>query len=95
MTLRIPGGADASQRAGFPDQPSTPAGTTRPASAEPTLARAQEVETAGAARVHRVRRGETLMALSRMYGVTVDAIRRENGIRGDRILVGQVVRIPR
>ena len=96
MTLRIPGGGDASEQSGFPDQPSTPAATApRPsASAEPTLARAQEVDTSRASRNHRVRRGETLMALSRMYGVTVDAIRRENGIRGDRILVGQVVRIP-
>ena len=34
------------------------------------------------------------MAISRTYGVPVDAIRRENGIQGDRILVGQVLRIP-
>jgi LysM repeat protein len=52
------------------------------------------VEAPRAARTHRVKRGETLMALSRMYGIPVDDIRRENGIQGDRILVGQVLRIP-
>ena len=86
--LKIPG-ADSSERMGFPEQPAT-----APATAPPTLARAQEVEAPRAARSHRVRRGETLMALSRTYGIPVDAIRRENGIEGDRILIGQVLRIP-
>ena len=99
MVLRIPGGADAGGLTGFPEQPPTDTGTaaqpTSPGAAPPTLARAQEVEAPRAPRTHRVRRGETLMALSRTYGVPVDAIRRENGIRGDRILVGQVLRIPR
>ncbi len=99
MVLRIPGGADASEQMGFPEQPATAAGTAPPSAAaagtaEPTLARAQEVEAPRASRTHRVRRGETLMAISRTYGVPVDAIRRENGIQGDRILVGQVLRIP-
>ena len=72
-----------------PAKPAAPAAT-----AQPALTRTQEVERPRPSRTHRVRRGETLMALSRTYGVTVDAIRRENGIRGDRILVGQVLRIP-
>ena len=99
MVLRIPGGAEASEMMGFPEQPATATGTAaQPAAAagaaEPTLARAREVEAPRASRTHRVQRGETLMAISRTYGVPVDAIRRENGIRGDRILVGQVLRIP-
>jgi membrane-bound lytic murein transglycosylase D len=95
MTLRIPGGADASELAGFPDQPSETAAPPEPSAAgsQSTLSRAREVERPQT-RTHRVQRGETLMALSRMYGVPVDAIRRENGLRGDRILVGQVLRIP-
>jgi membrane-bound lytic murein transglycosylase D len=98
MVLKIPTSVDSSELMGFPEQPpaasatapsSTPAGPD-----QPPLARAQEVKAPRASRTHRVRRGETLMAISRTYGVPVDAIRRENGIRGDRILVGQVLRIP-
>jgi membrane-bound lytic murein transglycosylase D len=97
MVLRVPGGVDASELMGFPEQPAEPS-TAAPSPTSggppPTLARAQEVEAPRAARTHRVKRGETLMALSRMYGIPVDDIRRENGIQGDRILVGQVLRIP-
>jgi LysM repeat protein len=97
MTLRVPGGSDASAMAGFPEQPETTIETAPPTaagSAAPALAGEPEVERPRASRTHRVRRGETLMALSRTYGIPVDAIRQENGIRGDRILVGQVLRIP-
>ena len=97
MVLRVPGGVDSSELMGFPEQPAEPS-TAAPSPTSggppPTLARAQEVEAPRAARTHRVKRGETLMALSRMYGIPVDDIRRENGIQGDRILVGQVLRIP-
>jgi LysM repeat protein len=99
MVLEIPGGVDSSELMGFPEQPAAasapaPPPSTAVAGQPQALARAQEVEEPRAARTHRVRRGETLMALSRMYGVPVSDIRRENGIQGDRILVGQVLRIP-
>lgn len=46
--------------------------------------------------VHRVKRGQTLWAIARRYGTTVDAIRRRNNIRdADRIRTGQLLRIPR
>ena len=64
-----------------------------PASA--TLAPEPEVEPESANRTHRVGRGETLAGISRAYGVSIAELRRLNGIRGDRILVGQVLRIPR
>lgn len=38
--------------------------------------------------------GDTLWLLSRRYGTTVDAIRQLNGLTGDLIDVGQVLRIP-
>jgi LysM repeat protein len=34
------------------------------------------------------------MGIARTYGVTLADLRRENGIRGDRLLVGQTIRIP-
>jgi LysM repeat protein len=43
---------------------------------------------------YRVRRGDTLSGIARRFGVTVDALRTANSLRGDRILVGQVLVIP-
>lgn len=43
---------------------------------------------------HRVRRGESLSTIAQAYGVRINAIRAVNGIRGSRILVGEVLTIP-
>ena len=89
MVLRIPGGAEPGELEGAP----APARSSSTVS-QPTLAPEPEVEAAKAPRIHRVRQGETLMGISRAYGVSVDDIRRENGIRGDKITIGQTLRIP-
>ncbi|HCM26289.1 MAG TPA: M23 family peptidase [Treponema sp.] len=45
--------------------------------------------------VHVLRKGDTLYGLAKKYGVSYDALVRENGIRdADRIQVGQKIRIP-
>jgi LysM repeat protein len=44
--------------------------------------------------VHRVRWGETLVALARRYGVPVEWIVRANGLWSDRIIAGQRLAIP-
>ena len=46
-------------------------------------------------RRHVVRRGDTLYGLSRRYGVSVNSLRRANGLKGDLIRRGQVLVIPR
>lgn len=43
---------------------------------------------------HKVRKGESLDKIARRYGTTVSAIRKANGITGDRINVGQTLKIP-
>ena len=43
---------------------------------------------------HVVRRGESLSRIASDYGVSVGRIRAENGLRGDRILIGQRLQIP-
>jgi membrane-bound lytic murein transglycosylase D len=43
---------------------------------------------------HTVRRGDTLGAIARRYRTSVDAIKRLNGLRGNLIRVGQVLRVP-
>jgi membrane-bound lytic murein transglycosylase D len=50
--------------------------------------------TVRAARTHRVRRGENLTVIARRHGVTVSSLRQANGIRHDRIVAGQTLRIP-
>ena len=43
---------------------------------------------------HVVRRGESLSRIASDYGASLSRLRAENGIRGDRILVGQRLRVP-
>ncbi|MQA92540.1 MAG: transglycosylase SLT domain-containing protein [Gemmatimonas sp.] len=45
-------------------------------------------------RSYRVRRGDNLTRIARRYGVTIAQLRRTNGLRGDRIRAGSVLRIP-
>jgi len=42
---------------------------------------------------HSVRRGDSLWKLASRYGTTVDRIKRDNGLRNDRLHVGQRLRI--
>ncbi|RME92656.1 MAG: LysM domain-containing protein [Verrucomicrobia bacterium] len=49
-----------------------------------------------AAATHRVRRGETLIGIGRMYGFSLAEMKAANpGIDHDRLQVGQVIRLPR
>ena len=41
-----------------------------------------------------VQAGDTLWLLSRRYGTTVDAIKKLNGLSGDVINIGQILKIP-
>ncbi|MQA88987.1 MAG: transglycosylase SLT domain-containing protein [Gemmatimonas sp.] len=43
---------------------------------------------------YRVRAGDSLLAIARRHGVTVDAIQEANSLRGTRILAGQTLEIP-
>ena len=49
---------------------------------------------ASAERTYKVAPGDTLSVIAVRNGVSLDALRKVNGIRGDRIRVGQVLRIP-
>jgi nucleoid-associated protein YgaU len=44
---------------------------------------------------HRVRQGETLWSIARRHNTSVDRLRAANEVRGDRIVPGQVLVIPR
>ena len=56
--------------------------------------RQQSTQQQSRPKTHTVRRGETLSSIARKYGVTVSALRQANNISGDRINVGQKLKIP-
>lgn len=57
--------------------------------------RSEDRRREGSAAEHRVRDGETLWGLAREYGVAVDEIREANDLKGDVIVPGRTLRIPR
>lgn len=61
-------------------------------SAAPTSAAPAATQASGV--YHTVRPGDTLSALARWYGTTVQAIMQANGLRTTTIFVGQVLYIP-
>jgi LysM repeat protein len=57
------------------------------------LAPASELKATGC--THRVRRGETLSGIARKYGVSLSALRRENGLGSKSLIrVGQSLKLP-
>ncbi len=46
------------------------------------------------ARTHKVKRGETLYDIARRYGIEMKQLKSHNGLRGNKIVVGQILRIP-
>lgn len=61
--------------------------------AEKTKAKPRRT-TSAKARRYRVRRGDNLSVIANRHGVSVRAIKRANGLRGDRIRAGTTLRIP-
>jgi len=47
-----------------------------------------------AVREYRIRQGDSLLGIARSHGVSVQELRRENQLRGDRIVAGRTLRIP-
>jgi membrane-bound lytic murein transglycosylase D len=47
------------------------------------------------ARTHKVRRGENLSSIARRYGTSVSRLKSWNGLRSDRIQIGQVLTVSR
>lgn len=59
----------------------------------PAIASRTRSSPSSASLTHTVRRGDSLWRLASKYGTTVDRIRRDNGLRGSRLAVGQRLRI--
>jgi LysM repeat protein len=72
-----------------------PAYATRPVAAAPATGNGAGAMPAQAGRrTHRVEAGETLWAIARRYGVSMDAIRAANDLEGDTVRLGQTLVIP-
>jgi membrane-bound lytic murein transglycosylase D len=72
----------------------TPARTTTTAAARTTRSTAApSAPAAAAARVHVVKRGESLSSIARQYDTTVKVLKELNGMKGDAIRVGQRIRV--
>jgi membrane-bound lytic murein transglycosylase D len=82
VAVRVPVGGAESFATNWPDMRQ-----------EVQLASAESTATAES-RSYRVRKGDNLTVIARRHGVTIAAIRQENGLRGDRIRAGSTLRIP-
>ena len=43
---------------------------------------------------HKVKKGESIYTIAKMYGVDVQKLKKQNGLRRNKILVGQILKIP-
>jgi membrane-bound lytic murein transglycosylase D len=54
----------------------------------------QEANSVDAPETHRVRKGETLFDIARNYGTDVKALKNLNGLKNNKLLVGQTLKVP-
>lgn len=54
----------------------------------------RQAATPGQTLEYRVRRGDSLWRIAREHGISVDDLKRFNGIRGNEIFAGQVIDVP-
>lgn len=74
-------------------QPKPTPNTQPPFTKPPTTAPPSVVKPNGTPSYHSVIAGETLYAISRKYGITVEALKRLNGLTSNDLSVGQQLRI--
>jgi membrane-bound lytic murein transglycosylase D len=44
--------------------------------------------------IHKVKKGESIYTIARMYGIDVQRLKKHNSLRSNKILVGQILKIP-
>ena len=88
----------SSTRSGEIRRVSMESGSGRNASRQPGQARrngdVQVVRRNPQAQTHVVRQGDTLFSLARRYNTTVDALRKLNNLKGNKLAVGKRLRVP-
>ncbi|WP_187271117.1 glucosaminidase domain-containing protein [Neolewinella aurantiaca] len=76
-----------------PTPPTTTPQPVPPAVVPPEVANPNGPSNGTAEQYHAVSAGETLYAISRRYGLTVDALKQLNGLTGNNISIGQRLRV--
>ncbi len=54
----------------------------------------KRTKTKSKSSIHNIKNGESLSTIARKYGVTVDAIKKANGMKNDNIRAGKTLKIP-
>jgi hypothetical protein len=89
----------ARSRGGLPSIASAeepkPAANRAPRPATKPAAAAKPKTPSPATTRYRVRKGDSLWTIARRHGVSVDALKRANSMRSDRVVAGQVLVIPK
>jgi hypothetical protein len=67
---------------------------TRILDESPRLAERASVTLDDAMIDYTVRRGDSLWTIARRHGISVDRLRAENALRGNRIMAGQTLKVP-
>jgi LysM repeat protein len=97
VVARPPTRAIAADNRPDPSPPATPVNrtATKPPAAKPPAAKpTAQKPPAKKKTTHTVRRGDSLSSLSRRYGVSVQAIKKANNLKSDRIIDGRKLVIP-
>ncbi len=68
--------------------------STRPQADKPARQSTNTNTSAKAATQHKVAKGESLYRISQKYGVTIDEIKKANGLKNDALQAGQTLKIP-
>ena len=64
-----------------------------PSSKEPSKSEAQGNKAKKAPKTHKIKKGETLHAISRKYDIPLDELKQINHIKGNNIKVGQTIKV--
>lgn len=72
----------------------TPAKASSKATAKNSKNKKSSKKTAAKATTHKIRTGDNLGKIAKKYGVTVDAIKKANGMKNDNIRAGKTLKIP-
>ena len=67
--------------------------TSVPASKEPSKSEAQGSKAKKAPKTHKIKKGETLHAISRKYDIPLDELKQINHIKGNNIQIGQTIKV--
>lgn len=65
----------------------------RPVKVAPTASKSTSHSRGGSGHYYTVRRGDTLSSIARKHGVSVQTIKKRNGLRSDKIRVGQKLKV--